>query len=81
MVGTSAILQRRARKSAIACLSAGKARMMRGRRLDRVGVLAMTSLPALPREHTLRVHVEVAWLMINLSKPMLYLDHERCKPD
>jgi hypothetical protein len=41
----------------------------------------MTSPSALLREHTLHVHVYVAWLMINLSKPMLYLDQERCKPE
>jgi len=37
--------------------------------------------PALPCDHSSRVHAWTVWLMINLSKPMLYLDHQRCKPD
>jgi len=33
---------------------------------------------ALQREHTGRVLRRAAWLMINLSGPMLYLDPARC---
>src|SRR5580698_9322143 len=81
MVGTSAVVRRSRRKSAIARLSAGKVRTTRGRPLERVAFFAIVVWLALPREHTARLLRRVVWLMINLSGPMLYLDRKRCKPD
>jgi hypothetical protein len=53
MVGTSAIVCRRARQSASARLSAGKVRMIRGLCVDREKRPVM----ALARKHTLRAFV------------------------
>jgi hypothetical protein len=56
-------------------------RMTVGSRFDPISFFVIETQIALHREHTARVLGCAAWLMINLSGTMLYLDLKRGKPE